>query len=419
MKAEIIAVGTEILTGQITNTNAQFLSEEFAKLGIDVFFQTAVGDNEERLLSIIDLASKRSDLVVLCGGLGPTEDDLTKQTLAKYLGRNLVFDEQASKRLNEFFATRPQFTRTANNERQAQLIEGSTPLQNSTGLAVGGVIEVDGVTYVVLPGPPSELKPMVWDYLVPLLSSDHKQLYSRVLRFFGIGESQLVTVLSDLIDNQTDPTIAPYAKIGEVTLRLSTKADDIESAKEKLDQLEQKILSKKTLNSIPLENLLYGYGDDNSMARVVFDLLKKKHKTITAAESLTAGLFQSSIADFSGSSSVFNGGFVTYSIEEKSKMLQIPLEKLQEHGVVSHFTAEKMAEQSRKLTDTDFGIGLTGVAGPDSLEGHPAGTVFIGIATREKVHSIRVLIGGRRRSDVRHIACLYAFNLVRQALLQD
>ena len=419
MKAEIIAVGTEILTGQITNTNAQFLSEEFAKLGIDVFFQTAVGDNEERLFSIIDLASKRSDLVVLCGGLGPTEDDLTKQTLAKYLGRNLVFDEQASKRLNEFFATRPQFTRTANNERQAQLIEGSTPLQNSTGLAVGGVIEVDGVTYVVLPGPPSELKPMVWDYLVPLLSSDHKQLYSRVLRFFGIGESQLVTVLSDLIDNQTDPTIAPYAKTGEVTLRLSTKADDIESAKEKLDQLEQKILSKKTLNSIPLENLLYGYGDDNSMARVVFDLLKKKHKTITAAESLTAGLFQSSIADFSGSSSVFNGGFVTYSIEEKSKMLQIPLEKLQEQGVVSHFTAEKMAEQSRKLTDADFGIGLTGVAGPDSLEGHPAGTVFIGIATREKVHSIRVLIGGRRRSDVRHIACLYAFNLVRQALLQD
>lgn len=419
MKAEIIAVGTEILTGQITNTNAQFLSEEFAKLGIDVFFQTAVGDNEERLLSIIDLASKRSDLVVLCGGLGPTEDDLTKQTLAKYLGRNLVFDEQASKRLDEFFATRPQFTRTANNERQAQLIEGSTPLQNSTGLAVGGVLEVDGVTYVVLPGPPSELKPMVWDYLVPLLSSDHKQLYSRVLRFFGIGESQLVTVLSDLIDNQTDPTIAPYAKTGEVTLRLSTKADDIESAKEKLDQLEQKILSKKSLNSIPLENLLYGYGDDNSMARVVFDLLKKKHKTITAAESLTAGLLQSSIADFSGSSSVFNGGFVTYSIEEKSKMLQIPLEELQEHGVVSHFTAEKMAEQSRKLTDADFGIGLTGVAGPDSLEGHPAGTVFIGIATREKVHSIRVLIGGRSRSDVRHIACLYAFNLVRQALLQD
>ena len=418
MKAEIIAVGTEILTGQITNTNAQFLSEEFAKLGIDVFFQTAVGDNEERLLSVINLASKRSELVVLCGGLGPTEDDLTKQTLAKYLGRDLVFDEQANKRLDEFFATRPQFARTANNERQAQLIEGSIPLQNSTGLAVGGVLEVNGVTYVVLPGPPSELKPMVLDSLVPLLSGDHRQLYSRVLRFFGIGESLLVTVLTDLIDNQTDPTIAPYAKTGEVTLRLSTKANDVTSAKAKLDALEHKILAKKTLNSILLEQLLYGYGDDNSMARVVFELLKEKHKTITAAESLTAGLFQSSIADFSGSSAVFNGGFVTYSIEEKSKMLHIPLEDLQEHGVVSHFTAEKMAEQSRLLTDADFGIGLTGVAGPDSLEGHPAGTVFIGIATREKVHSIRVVIGGRSRSDVRYIATLYAFNLVRQALLQ-
>lgn len=418
MKAEIIAVGTEILTGQITNTNAQFLSEEFAKLGIDVFFQTAVGDNEERLLSVIDLASKRSELVVLCGGLGPTEDDLTKQTLAKYLGRDLVFDEQTNKRLDEFFATRLQFARTANNERQAQLIEGSIPLQNSTGLAVGGVLEVNGVTYVVLPGPPSELKPMVLDSLVPLLSGDHKQLYSRVLRFFGIGESQLVTVLTDLIDNQTDPTIAPYAKTGEVTLRLSTKADDVTSAKAKLDALEHKILAQKTLNSIPLEQLLYGYGDDNSMVRVVFDLLKEKHKTITAAESLTAGLFQSSIADFSGASAVFNGGFVTYSIEEKSKMLHIPLEDLQEHGVVSHFTAEKMAEQSRLLTDADFGIGLTGVAGPDSLEGHPAGTVFIGIATREKVHSICVVIGGRSRSDVRYIATLCAFNLVRQALLQ-
>lgn len=418
MKAEIIAVGTEILTGQITNTNAQFLSEEFAKLGIDVFFQTAVGDNEKRLLSVIDLASKRSELVVLCGGLGPTEDDLTKQTLAKYLGRDLVFDEQANKRLDEFFATRPQFARTANNERQAQLIEGSIPLQNSTGLAVGGVLEVNGVTYVVLPGPPSELKPMVLDSLVPLLSGDHRQLYSRVLRFFGIGESQLVTILTDLIENQTDPTIAPYAKTGEVTLRLSTKANDVTSAKAKLDALEHKILAKKTLNSILLEQLLYGYGDDNSMARVVFELLKEKHKTITAAESLTAGLFQSSIADFSGSSAVFNGGFVTYSIEEKSKMLHIPLEDLQEHGVVSHFTAEKMAEQSRLLTDADFGIGLTGVAGPDSLEGHPTGTVFIGIATREKVHSIRVVIGGRSRSDVRYIATLYAFNLVRQALLQ-
>ncbi|MGT2802294.1 competence/damage-inducible protein A [Streptococcus henryi] len=419
MKAEIIAVGTEILTGQIVNTNAQFLSEKSAELGVDVYFHTAVGDNEERLLSAIDIASKRSDIVLLCGGLGPTEDDLTKQTLAKYLGRQLVFDEQASKRLDEFFATRPQYARTPNNERQAQIVEGSTPIQNVTGLAVGSLLEVGGVTYIVLPGPPSELKPMVLQNLVPLFVEDNQTLYSRVLRFFGIGESQLVTVLSDLIDNQSDPTLAPYAKTGEVTLRLSTKAKTQEEADIKLDALEAQIMAIKTLEGQELSELHYGYGDDNSLARVAFEMLKEQGKTITAAESLTAGLFQSSLADFPGSSKVFNGGFVTYSIEEKSKMLQIPLTDLQEHGVVSSFTAEKMAEQSRLLTDADFGIGLTGVAGPDELEGQPAGTVFIALATRTGVQSIRVVIGGRSRSDVRYIATLYAFNLVRRALLKD
>lgn len=418
MKAEIIAVGTEILTGQIVNTNAQFLSEKCAELGIDVFFQTAVGDNEGRLLSILDIASQRSNLVILCGGLGPTEDDLTKQTLAKFLDRPLVFDSLASKRLDDFFATRPQFVRTPNNERQAQIIEGFIPLQNRTGLAVGGIQEVDGVTYIVLPGPPSELKPMVLESLIPILAQDQR-LYSRVLRFFGIGESQLVTVLKNLIDRQTDPTLAPYAKTGEVTLRLSTKAESQETADIKLDALEAKILALKTLDGQPLKDLFYAYGDDNSLARVTFDLLKEQDKTITAAESLTAGLFQASIADFPGSSQVFNGGFVTYSIEEKSKMLGIPLEDLERHGVVSAFTAEKMAEQSRRLTDADFGIGLTGVAGPDKLEGHPAGTVFVGLATRDSVTSIKILIGGRSRSDVRYIATLHAFNLVRQALLKD
>ena len=223
MKAEIIAVGTEILTGQIVNTNAQFLSEKLASLGIDVYFQTAVGDNENRLLSVLEIAKKRSDLIILTGGLGPTEDDLTKQTLAKFVGRGLSFDPAAVEKLDRFFASRPDYARTPNNERQAQLVTGSTPLPNATGLAVGGLLEVDGATYVVLPGPPSELKPMVNNELVPLLSTGQK-LYSRVLRFFGIGESQLVTILAQMIDQQSDPTIAPYAKTGEVTLRLSTKA---------------------------------------------------------------------------------------------------------------------------------------------------------------------------------------------------
>jgi len=418
MKAEIIAVGTEILTGQIVNTNAQFLSEKLAEIGVDVYFQTAVGDNEARLLSLLEIASQRSNLVILTGGLGPTEDDLTKQTLAKFLRKDLVFDPQAQEKLDIFFAHRPDYARTPNNERQAQIIEGATPLPNETGLAVGGVSEVDGVTYVVLPGPPSELKPMVLNQLLPKLMTGTK-LYSRVLRFFGIGESQLVTILADLIDHQTDPTLAPYAKTGEVTLRLSTKAVSQEKADQALDILENQILSRQTFEGISLRDICYGYGEETSLASVVVEELKKRQKSITAAESLTAGLFQATLADFSGVSAIFNGGFVTYSLEEKSKMLDISEQELKEHGVVSEFTARKMAEQARIKTQSDYGVSLTGVAGPDSLEGHPAGTVFIGLAHAKGTEVIKANIAGRSRADVRHIAVMHAFNLVRKALLSD
>ena len=418
MKAEIIAVGTEILTGQIVNTNAQFLSEKLAEIGVDVYFQTAVGDNEARLMSLLEIASSRSSLVILTGGLEPTEDDLTKQTLAKFLGKNLVFDPQAQEKLDVFFAQRPDYARTPNNERQAQIVEGATPLPNETGLAVGGVSEVDGVTYVVLPGPPSELKPMVLNQLLPKLMTGAK-LYSRVLRFFGIGESQLVTILADLIDHQTDPTLAPYAKTGEVTLRLSTKAVSQEKADQALDILENQILDRQTFEGISLRDICYGYGEETSLASVVVEELKKRQKSITAAESLTAGLFQATLADFSGVSAIFNGGFVTYSLEEKSKMLEIAEQELKEHGVVSEFTARKMAEQARLKTQSDYGVSLTGVAGPDSLEGHPAGTVFIGLAHVKGTEVIKVNIAGRSRADVRHIAVMHAFNLVRKALLSD
>ena len=418
MKAEIIAVGTEILTGQIVNTNAQFLSEKLAEIGVDVYFQTAVGDNEARLLSLLEIASQRSNLVILTGGLGPTEDDLTKQTLAKFLGKDLVFDPQAQEKLDIFFAHRPDYARTPNNERQAQIVEGATPLPNETGLAVGGVSEVDGVTYVVLPGPPSELKPMVLNQLLPKLMTGTK-LYSRVLRFFGIGESQLVTILADLIDHQTDPTLAPYAKTGEVTLRLSTKAVSQEKADQALDILESQILSRQTFEGISLRDICYGYGEETSLASVVVEGLKERQKSITAAESLTAGLFQATLADFSGVSAIFNGGFVTYSLEEKSKMLDIYEQELKEHGVVSEFTARKMAEQARIKTQSDYGVSLTGVAGPDSLEGHPAGTVFIGLAHAKGTEVIKANIAGRSRADVRHIAVMHAFNLVRKALLSD
>lgn len=418
MKAEIIAVGTEILTGQILNTNAQFLSEKLAEIGVDVYIQTAVGDNEARLLSVLEIARERSELVILTGGLGPTEDDLTKQTVAKFLGKNLVFDAQAQAKLDDFFAQRPDYARTPNNERQAQIIQGATPLANETGLAVGGMIEVEGVTYVVLPGPPSELKPMVLNELLPRLMTGAK-LYSRVLRFFGIGESQLVTILADLIEQQTDPTLAPYAKTGEVTLRLSTKAKSKEEADLALNTLEEQILSRDTFEGTSLRELCYGYGDETSLASLVVEELKKRQISITAAESLTAGLFQASLADFSGVSAIFKGGFVTYSLEEKAKMLDIPQTELETHGVVSTYTAEKMAEQAREKTASDIGISLTGVAGPESLEGHPAGTVFIGLSQESGTEVIRVNIGGRSRTDVRKIAVMHAFNLVLKALLSE
>ena len=418
MKAEIIAVGTEILTGQILNTNAQFLSEKLAEIGVDVYIQTAVGDNEARLLSVLEIARERSELVILTGGLGPTEDDLTKQTVAKFLGKNLVFDAQAQTKLDDFFAQRPDYARTPNNERQAQIIQGATPLANETGLAVGGMIEVEGVTYVVLPGPPSELKPMVLNELLPRLITGAK-LYSRVLRFFGIGESQLVTILADLIEQQTDPTLAPYAKTGEVTLRLSTKAKSKEEADAALNTLEEQILSRDTFEGTSLRDLCYGYGEETSLASLVVEELKKRQLSITAAESLTAGLFQASLADFSGVSAIFKGGFVTYSLEEKAKMLDIPQAELEIHGVVSTYTAEKMAEQAREKTASDIGISLTGVAGPESLEGHPAGTVFIGLSQESGTEVIRVNIGGRSRTDVRKIAVMHAFNLVLKALLSE
>ncbi|MGT2865898.1 competence/damage-inducible protein A [Streptococcus fryi] len=413
MRAEVIAVGTEILTGQIVNTNSQYLSEKCAEIGIDLYFHTAVGDNTDRLTAVLEIARQRSDLVILCGGLGPTEDDLTKQTLAAFLKRELVFDKDASQRLDDFFATRKHYQRTPNNERQAQIIVGSTPLPNRVGLAVGGLITVDGVTYVVLPGPPNELKVMVEEELLPRLSGQSR-LYSKVLRFFGIGESQLVTILDDLIQGQTDPTIAPYAKTGEVTLRLSTKADSQQEADFKLDNFEQTLLAVGSVG-----RYCYGYGESNSLAQTVYQLLFEKQQTVTAAESLTGGLFQSQLVDLPGSSAVFKGGFVTYGIDEKAQLLGIPKSDLASHGVVSAWTARQMAERSRERLGTDFAISLTGVAGPDSLENKAVGTVFIGLASRTESRAYEVTIGNRGRSEVRHISCLHAFNYLRLALLND
>lgn len=272
MKAEIIAVGTELLLGQIVNSNAAFLSQELAVLGINVYHHVVVGDNPERLDQVLTEAEKRSDLIILSGGLGPTKDDMTKQTIAAHLNRSLITDAATLKTIVEYHekTKRPM---PENNKLQAVVIEGSTVLKNPTGLAAGMFIKENGKMYVLLPGPPSELKPMFLQEARPLLlaNSDKPELLvSRVLRFFGIGESKLVTILDDLIENQKNPTIAPYAGVHEVTLRLTANGGSEKACNELLDRLEATIQER-------VGTYFYGYGDETTLVEVVVDLLKEKN----------------------------------------------------------------------------------------------------------------------------------------------
>lgn len=415
MHAEIIAVGTEILLGQIVDTNTRLVGQVLADLGIDVYYQTVVGDNEVRMRAAIDLAAKRSDLVILTGGLGPTKDDLTKQVVAAYLGKQLVEDEAAMLKIKRHFEI-SQRKMTANNRLQALYIEGSKPLANETGLAVGDFYQDEqGPDFMLLPGPPSELRPMLFKVALPLLKQAYQQdqlLSSRVLRFFGIGESQLASQLDDLIENQTNPTIAPYAKDNEVTLRLTASAKNEQEAQALLDGLESKIAKR-------CGQYLYGYGDDNSLAQVVMTKLIEKHLTITAAESLTGGQLQAALTSIPGASQAFMGGFVTYANYAKEKLLAIPAEVIDKHGSVSEQTAILMAEQAKQKLGADVGVSLTGVAGPDSLEGQPVGTVWIGIAYRNKAGYAQKFHFPRQRKYVQARAVLTALDLVRKELLSE
>lgn len=412
MHAEVISVGTEILLGQITDTNSTFISQRLAELGIDVYFKTVVGDNEKRLLQALEIASGRSDMVILSGGLGPTKDDLTKQTVAKFLNCGLLTDKDALEYIEEYYRQNNR-KMTDNNLLQAKYLEGSISLPNESGMAVGSYYQnQNGPDFILLPGPPSEMRPMFDKQVMHRLKENYARehlLFSRVLRFYGIGESQLVTELDDLINGQTNPTIAPYAKVGEVTLRLTAQADSKESAKEILDETEQ-VISKR------VGQYLYGYGDDNSLPKVVVEKLKQRGLTVSASESLTGGSFQKAVTDIAGSSQIFPGGFVTYSASAKEKLLDIPKEIIIENGVVSEATAKWMAERTRIKMDTDFGVSFTGVAGPDTLEGNPAGTVWIGISQRDRQTAAFEYHFYGDRDAVRIRSVLAGFDLINNEL---
>jgi nicotinamide-nucleotide amidase len=394
MNAEIIAVGSELLLGQIVNTNARFLSQQLASLGINVYYHTVVGDNTDRLKNAIEIAEKRSKIVIFTGGLGPTKDDLTKETIARHIGTDLVMDQVALESIELYFKQTNR-TMTENNRKQALVLAGSRILPNNHGMAPGMVLEKENHIYMLLPGPPKEMEPMFLQYGATALSSiagSNEQIFSRVLRFFGIGEAALETEIEDLIDAQSNPTIAPLASDGEVTLRLSAKHSDPEIAQAMLDKVEGDINKR-------VGEFLYGY-DNTSLKQEVITCLIDKQLTIAAAESLTGGMFLQELTSVRGASAAVKGGVVCYATEVKHNVLQVSQKTIEEHGVVSEQCALELAENAARLLSSDIGISFTGVAGPDELEGKPVGTVYMGLAIKGRPTIVEKLtLGGSREAN--------------------
>lgn len=394
MNAEIIAVGSELLLGQIVNTNARFISRQLADIGINVYYHTAVGDNPSRLKSAIEIAEKRADLIIFTGGLGPTKDDLTKETIARHLNTELQMDEDALTSIEAYF-NRTGRLMTENNKKQALILKDSEVLPNEQGMAPGMIFHKDERIYMLLPGPPKEMEPMFLKFAYPSLRSKlgaSEVIASRVLRFFGIGEAMLETEIEDLIDGQSNPTIAPLAGDGEVTLRITAKHADMRIAQQLIDETEEAIRKR-------VGEYIYGY-DDTSLMGELIKLLKEKDLTIAAAESLTGGMFQQEFTSIPGAGSLLKGGIVCYTNEVKANVLKVKEETIQTHGVVSAECAAELAENAAMLMNADVGISFTGVAGPDLLEGHPVGTVFIGIYQKGKETSAEKLnLGGSRAAN--------------------
>jgi nicotinamide-nucleotide amidase len=405
MNAEIIAVGSELLLGQIVNTNARFLSQQLAELGVNVYYHTVVGDNPERLKQALMIADSRSQIIVLTGGLGPTKDDLTKETIAKHLNTTLTMDDYALKSIEQFFA-RTNRVMSENNKKQALVLAGCEVLQNDHGMAPGMLVSKNQRIYILLPGPPKEMESMFLSYgrkaLLNKLDSSEK-IISRVLRFFGIGEAMLETEIEDLIDSQTNPTIAPLASDGEVTLRLTAKHHDDSAAIKLIVDTEEKIKAR-------VGQYLYGY-DDTSLIREVFSVLKEKQLSIACAESLTGGMFQEQFTSIPGAGNFLKGGVVCYTNEAKMTLLNVKHETIVQNGVVSEACAKELAENIASILHSDIGISFTGVAGPDELEGKPVGTVYIGIYIKGQAPIVeKLMLAGSReaiRSRTVKYGCYY------------
>lgn len=390
MKAEIITVGTEILLGDIVNTNSQFLAKELASLGVEVYYQGTVGDNEDRLLKSLEESLNRSDIVITTGGLGPTKDDLTKETAAKFFGQELVLHEKSWNKIEVFF-NKLGVIPTENNKKQAYFPNDSIILENNHGTAPGAILKKDKKTIVVLPGPPREMKPMFEESVKPYLKNlSDEILVSKTLRFYGIGESSLEDEIMDIIKEQSNPTIAPYAKDSEVTLRVTAKATNEDDAIKLINIVVEKIKEK-------VGKFIYAEGE-TTLEDTVAEILVKKNLTIGVAESCTGGMVSASLINYPGISSVFMEGCVTYSNEAKIKSLGVKKETLDKFGAVSEETAIEMAEGIAKRYNTNIGISTTGIAGPEGgSEEKPVGLVYIGIYINGKTIAKRYVFNGNRQ----------------------
>jgi nicotinamide-nucleotide amidase len=408
MKAELISVGTELLLGDIINTNAQYIARRLADIGIFVYYQTVVGDNPQRLKEAYDIAFKRSELVITTGGLGPTKDDLTKEIAARYFNRKLLLDMDSLQKIETFFKNTNR-TMTENNRKQALFPEGSKILPNPNGTAPGCIIKEGKKIIIMLPGPPKEMAPMFEASVMPYLEQFQDcVLVSKVLRVLGLGESLMEDKIKDIIDSQTNPTIAPYAKEGEATLRITARGRDKKEAEAIMAPVEKKIRDR-------LGDNIYGVGNTSIDEVVAKELIKRK-LTIALAESCTGGLLAYRLVRNPGVSAVLIEGDVTYSNDAKMRRLNVKKETLDKFGAVSEQTALEMVQGIVKSSNADIGISVTGIAGPEGGTAEkPVGLVYVGLYIKGKTMVRKFNFSGNREK-IQNRTVMNALDWLRREL---
>lgn len=413
MTVELVCVGTEILLGNIVNTNAAYLAEQCAMLGLSCYHQSVVGDNEQRMEETIRRAVSRSDIVILSGGLGPTKDDLTKEVTARVFDMELLEDPHTRARIQEYFDQNHRGRITENNWKQAQVPEGAMVIDNYNGTAPGLILQKDGKTAILLPGPPNELKPMFERDIRPFLNRlEPEGIYSKMVKICGFGESKVESMITDILESQTNPTIAPYAKTGKVHLRITAKAINEETADAMMEPMMEELYRRFGSQIFTTEEAV-------TLEETVVELLKEKGKTVTTAESCTGGLVAGRLLNVPGASSVYMEGYITYSNEAKEKLLGVSHSTLEQCGAVSKETACEMAEGAAKAAGADLAISVTGIAGPDGgTKEKPVGLVYVGCYADGEARAYEFHFTGNRAKN-RESTVAKALTILREALINS